>query len=454
MRSSQAGLCIAYCLLFTVLSPGDGGISCPVDPTRTVQLAYGRGFLDVELPGDRTDVIEPVPVPGLKNEKERFLRSLNHPIGSRSLREHLFLDARVCIVFTDITRATPNERIIPWLLEYLIEVVPASNITLINGTGTHRPNTDAELRQMLTDEVVERYRVLNHNADDPNELVQVGTTRAGGPALINRRLVEADVRISTGFIEPHFFAGFSGGPKGIMPGVAGLRTVLQNHSGVNLSNPQASFGVLEGNPIWEEMRDLALLVGESFLVNVTLNESRQITGVFSGHLISAHREGCDFVRQTAMQKVTAPYEVVVTTNSGYPLDQNLYQAVKGMSAAARIVRKGGTIIIASECSDGVPNGSPYERLLKHSDSFEALFRYITDPTREEPEQWQVIVQMVIQRRAEVLVYSGLSDEKVSEAKLQPCHDIAQAVRERVDRAGDGARIAVLPQGPLTIPYLG
>ncbi|MFY9983142.1 MAG: nickel-dependent lactate racemase [Chthoniobacterales bacterium] len=425
-----------------------------MDPTRTVQLAYGRGFLDVELPGDRTDVIEPVSVPGLKDEKESFLRSLNHPIGSRSLREHLFPDARVCIVFTDITRATPNERIIPWLLEYLIEVVPASNITLINGTGTHRPNTDAELRQLLTDEVVERYRVLNHNADDPNELVQVGTTRAGGPALINRRVVEADVRISTGFIEPHFFAGFSGGPKGIMPGVAGLRTVLQNHSGVNLSNPQASFGVLEGNPIWEEMRDLALLVGESFLVNVTLNESREITGVFSGHLISAHREGCDFVRQTAMQKVTAPYEVVVTTNSGYPLDQNLYQAVKGMSAAARIVRKGGTIIIASECSDGVPNGSPYERLLKHSDSFEALFRYITDPTREEPEQWQVIVQMVIQRRAEVLVYSGLSDEKVSEAKLQPCHDIAQAVRERLDRAGDGARIAVLPQGPLTIPYLG
>ena len=425
-----------------------------MDPTRPVQLAYGRGFLGIELPGDRTDVIEPVSVPGLKDEKESFLRSLNHPIGSRSLREHLFPDARVCIVFTDITRATPNERIIPWLLEYLIEVVPASNITLINGTGTHRPNTDAELRQLLTDEVVERYRVLNHNADDASELVQVGTTRAGGPALINRRVVEADVRISTGFIEPHFFAGFSGGPKGIMPGVAGLRTVLQNHSGVNLSNPQASFGVLEGNPIWEEMRDLALLVGESFLVNVTLNESREITGVFSGHLISAHREGCDFVRRTAMQKVTAPYEVVVTTNSGYPLDQNLYQAVKGMSAAARIVRKGGTIIIASECSDGVPNGSPYERLLKHSDSFEALFRYITDPTREEPEQWQVIVQMVIQRRAEVLVYSGLPDEKVLAAKLRPCHDIEQGVRERLESAGERARVAVLPQGPLTIPYLG
>ena len=425
-----------------------------MDPVRSVQLAYGRGFLDVDLPEHRTDIIEPVSVPGLKDEKESFLRSLNYPIESRPLREHLFADAKVCIVFTDITRATPNERIIPWLLEFLAEIVPPSNITLINGTGTHRANMDAELRQLLTDDVVDRYRVINHNAEDANELVQVGTTRAGGPALINRRLVEADVRIITGFIEPHFFAGFSGGPKGIMPGVAGLRTVLQNHSGVNLSNPQASFGVLNGNPIWEEMRDLALLAGESFLVNVTLNERREITGVFSGHLISAHSVGCDFVRQTAMQKVTAPYEVVVTTNSGYPLDQNLYQAVKGMSAAARIVRKGGAIIIASECSDGVPNGSPYERLLKHSESFEALFRYITDPTREEPEQWQVIVQMVIQRRAEVLVYSGLPDDKVLAAKFKPCHDIAQAVRERLEGAGEGARVAVLPQGPLTIPYLG
>jgi nickel-dependent lactate racemase len=424
-----------------------------VEPTRSVQLAYGRGFLEVDLPETRTDIIEPVSVPGLPDEKARFLRSLNHPIESRPLREYLRPDARVCIVFTDITRATPNERIIPWLLEYLTEVVLPDNITLINGTGTHRPNTDAELRQLLTDDVVEKYRVLNHKADDQNELVEVGTTRAGGPALINRHLVEADIRIVTGFIEPHFFAGFSGGPKGIMPGVAGLRTVLQNHSGVNLSSPQASFGVLDGNPIWEEMRDLALLVGESFLVNVSLNERRDITGIFSGHLIRAHREGCEFVRETAMQRVVAPYEVVVTTNSGYPLDQNLYQAVKGMSAAARIVRKGGTIIIASECSDGIPNGSPYERLLKHSDSFEALFRYITDPTREEPEQWQVIVQMVIQRRAEVLVYSGLPDEKVLAAKLKPCHDIAQAVRDRLERAGDGARVAVLPQGPLTIPYL-
>ena len=304
---------------------------------------------------------------------------------------------------------------------------------------------------MLTADVMHHYRVVNHEPENLDALVQVGVTRTGQPALINKQVVEADVRIATGFIEPHFFAGFSGGPKGIMPGVAGLKTVMQNHSGANLGSPNATFGVLAGNPIWEEMRDIALLVGPSFLLNVTLNERREITGVFAGDLIEAHRLGCEFVRDTAMQPVDAPFDVVVATNSGYPLDQNLYQAVKGISAAARIVKKGGTIIVAAECSDGVPNRSHYERLLNYSSSFEDVFKFILDPGREEPEQWQVIVQMVIQRKAEVMVYSRLPDEKVLGAKMLPCHDIAAAVRERM--LGPDSRVAVLPQGPLTVPYI-
>jgi lactate racemase len=330
--------------------------------------------------------------------------------------------------------------------------VPKQNITLVNSVGTHRPNTPEELERMLTADVVKNYRVVNHEPENPAALVQVGMTRTGRPALINKHAVEADVRIATGFIEPHFFAGFSGGPKGIMPGVAGARTVMQNHSGVNLASPNATFGVLNGNPIWEEMRDIALMVGSSFLLNVTLNERREITGVFAGDLVEAHRRGCEFVRETAMQCVDTPFDIAVTTTSGYPLDQNLYQAVKGISAASRIVKKGGTIIVASECSDGMPHNSHYERLLNHSPYFEDVFKFILDPDREEPEQWQVIVQMVIQRRAEVLVYSQLPDEKILGAKMAPCHDIAAAVRDRL--LGPETRVAVLPQGPLTIPYVG
>src|SRR2546427_8929205 len=274
-----------------------------------VKLAYGRGQLGIALPDHRTTVIAPSNNPGLPDEKAAVISALQAPMGAPPLRELLHAAHRVCIAFTDLTRATPNERIIPWLLESMDGLVPRENITLLNQLGTHRPNTHAELETMLTPPVVANYRVLNHEPENPGALIQFGTTRDGTPALINRHLVEADVRIITGFIEPHFFAGFSGGPKGIMPGVAHLSTVMSNHGARNIGDPQSAFGITDGNPIWEEMRDIALRVGPSFLLNVTLNEQRDITGVFSGDLLAAHKVGIEFVRHSAMQKVEAPFDV-------------------------------------------------------------------------------------------------------------------------------------------------
>src|SRR5688572_4850782 len=300
-----------------------------------VKLAYGQGHLAVDFP-DGTTIIEPSHSPGLPDEKGAVLRALHDPIGTKPLRDWIHRDSKICIAFTDITRATPNDRIIPWLLEHL-SAHPRENITLLNQLGTHRPNTQSELEKLLTAEVVKNYRVINHEPENDEAMVQFGTTRDGTPALINRHLAQADVRIITGFIEPHFFAGFSGGPKGIMPGCAALKTVMSNHGARNIGDPRSAFGITEGNPIWEEIREIALRVGPSFLLNVTLNEQRAITGVFAGDLLAAHRAGFEFVRKSAMQKVKAPFDIVVTTNSGYPLDMNLYQGVKGMSAAARIV---------------------------------------------------------------------------------------------------------------------
>src|SRR6266404_3998304 len=343
-----------------------------------VQLAYGEGHLPVELPGDRTTVIEPSHTPGLADEQGEIVRALNSPIAARPVREWIRPGNKICILFTDITRATPNERIIPSLLEYLADV-PREQITLLNQLGTHRPNTPAELEQMLTPAIVRNYRVLNHEPENPEALVQLGTTRDGTPALLNRYFVQAPVRIVTGFIEPHFFAGFSGGPKGIMPGVAGLETVVSNHGAKNIGDSNSSFGITEGNPIWEEMRDIALRAGPSFLLNVALNEQREITGVFAGDLIAAHKVGYEFVRKSAMQKFDEPFDIVVTTNSGYPLDQNLYQAVKGMSAAAKIVKDGGTIICAAECRDGIPNHGAYGEILGSRPSPRELLEMITSP---------------------------------------------------------------------------
>jgi nickel-dependent lactate racemase len=417
-----------------------------------VQLAYGQGYLPVELPDDRTTVIEPAHTPGLPDEKAAVMRALAQPIGCLPLLDWIRPGNKICIVFTDLTRATPNQRLIPWLLEHLAPV-PREQITLLNGLGTHRPNTKAELEKLLTAEVVRDYRVVNHEAENPQALVQFGVTRDGTPAFINRILAEADVRISTGFIEPHFFAGFSGGPKGIMPGVAGLGTIMSNHGARNIGDPKAAFGITAGNPIWEEMRDIALRVGPSFLLNVSLNEQRQITGVFAGDLLKAHEVGIEFVRKSAMQKVKAPFEVVVTTNSGYPLDLNLYQGVKGMSAAARIVQERGTIILACECREGVPAHSPLDKLLRSASGPEEILTLLSTPGFVRPEQWQAQIQSLIQRKAEVLVYSSLAEETIRAAHLIPCRDIGNAVRRKLEHLGPEARVAVLPQGPLTIPYL-
>ncbi len=416
------------------------------------KLAYGQGHLSVELPDKRTMVIEPSRTPGLADERAAVFAALEKPIAAKPLRDLIRPTDRVCIGFTDITRATPNERLIPWLLEHLAHL-PRENITLINSLGTHRPNTRAELEKLLTPAVVRDYRVINHEPENPAALKQFGATRDGTPALIHREFAEADFRIATGFIEPHFFAGFSGGPKGVMPGLASLETVMSNHGAKNIADPRATFGVTDGNPIWEEMRDIALRVGTTFLLNVSLNDDREITGVFAGDLLAAHKVGFEFVRRSAMQKVKSPFDIVVTTNSGYPLDQNLYQGVKGMSAGARILQAGGTLILACECREGVPTNSPLDKLLRSASTPEEILTLLATPGFVRPEQWQAQIQALIQRRARVLVYSSLPDEVIRQAHLTPCHDITAAVSEGLAQLGPEARVAVLPQGPLTIPYL-
>jgi nickel-dependent lactate racemase len=417
-----------------------------------VKLAYGDGYLEVELPAGQTTVISPIEQPGLPDEEGAFRGALDAPIGAGQLRERVSHGERVCIVFTDITRATPNERIIPWLLHYLRECgVRPGQITLLNALGTHRPNTPEELSKLLTPEVVRDYRVLNHEPENPAALVSVGLTAGGAPALLNRHVVEADTRIITGFIEPHFFAGFSGGPKGIMPGVAGLETVVSNHGFRNIGSPNSAFGITKGNPLWEELRDIALRAGPSFLVNVTLNERRAITGIFAGDLIGAHEQGIEFVRKSAMQPVRELFDIVITTNSGYPLDQNLYQAVKGMSAGARIVKKGGSVIIAAECRAGIPDGSSFHQILARANDPEDILRMIAHETFAE--QWQSQVQALIQRKARVFIHSSMAGEVIRGAHLLPVPEIAAVVDKLQAEQTRPLRIAVLPQGPLTIPYL-
>lgn len=434
---------------------------------KTVRLAYGKEGLDVEVPIDAV-VIEPEFVPGHVDEEAALVAALREPIGSPALARLVKRGDRVVIVHTDITRATPNARILPPLLAALEEAgVRREDITLLNALGTHRPQTDAELREMLGTDVVARYRCLQHDGNDDANLVHVGRTRFGHDVRVNRQFVEADVKILTGFIEPHFFAGFSGGPKGVLPSIAGAESVLSNHGAKMIGDANATWGITRGNPIWEEMLEAAQMVGPCFLYNVAMNRDKQITGVFAGELVAAHEAGCAFVKKCAMVGVAEPFDVVITSNSGHPLDLNLYQAIKGVSAASQVVREGGSIIVAAQCWDGIPDHGHFGRLLRESKSPDDALRKIESPGFGCPDQWQVQVQTRIQRKADVYVRAdGLTDEQILQCLLKPCARIEETLGELMAKYGSSrphpslgegwatrASVCVLPEGPVTIPYL-
>lgn len=419
-----------------------------------IRLAYGKTGLEVNL-RDRlnVEVVEPRYIPGISNPLAALRDALCNPIGAPPLTKLVEPGSRVGIVVNDITRPTPNQLMLQALLAEL-HAIPQENITIFIALGTHRPCTPAELEQMVGMEFAARCRIVQNNAFDPATQVHLGETSQGHPIWMNRELADCNLKILTGFIEPHFFAGFSGGGKAVMPGMAGLETTLGNHSASNIAHPKATWGVTHGNPIWEEVQETALKAGPLFLVNVTLNREKQITGIFAGALETAHERGVEFNRQTAMAPVDQAFDIVITTNSGYPLDLNLYQSVKGMSAAAQVVRPGGSIVIAAECWDGIPEHGLYGKLLTENSSPRALLDSILSSPVTRHDQWQAQIQAQIQLKADVYVYSGhLTEAQIHRALLKPAASIEQAVDQLTTRYGKDARICVLPEGPQTIPFI-
>jgi lactate racemase len=418
-----------------------------------VHLDYGSDGLPVDLPDDRVTVIEPEFRCAVRDSHAALVEVLRKPIGVPPLGEITRRGGRVAISVCDITRAQPRQA----MLEALFEAMPgvsADDVTILIATGTHRVNTPAELEAMLGSDIVRRCHVINHDSRDASALVHVGDTTTSVPVYLNRRWLDADVRITTGFVEPHFFAGFSGGPKMVAPGLAGLQTVLHLHDARRIGHPLATWGVTEGNPIHDDVREIARMTGVHFAVDVTLNRAQQITAVFAGDLPAEHRAACMAAKRDAMRQVDAPFDVVLTTNAGYPLDQNLYQAVKGMSAAAKVVKPGGTIVCAAECRDGLPAHGSYGAVLASRSSPQELLAMITAPGYSMPDQWQVQIQAQVQTKARVMVKTGgLSADEIRAAHFDPIDEVGPAVTCALAAAGPKATLCVLPQGPQTIPYL-
>lgn len=416
-----------------------------------VNVQYGESDIAIEVPSN-TQKIEPKDIESKDNEQEAVINSLRNPIDTKPLKELVNMNDKVAIVISDITRPTPNHILVPALIEELSHV-PKENFVIINGTGTHRDQTNEEFEKMLGKWVVENIKIVNNHCQDKNTLSYVGESKFGCEVFLNKDYVEADFRITTGFIEPHFFAGFSGGPKGNMPGIAGIDTIMTFHNAKMIGDPKATWGNMLNNPVQDMTREVNSMCPPDFMLNVTLNQEKEITEVFAGELFAAHDRGCEYVKKHAMIPCDNRFDVVITSNSGYPLDQNLYQSVKGMSAAQKIVKKGGTIIVVAECRDGVPNHGNFAEIFKLADTPQELLEIINDPSFKMFDQWQVQKQAVVQEWANVLVHSTLDDETIESLMLTPCTDIENELGNLALKYGQEMSVAVLPQGPLTIPYI-
>ncbi len=419
-----------------------------------VRLPYGETGLDVELPGSRTLVVTPRYPAAAADPVREVRRALREPVAGPPLSAVVRRGQRVAIAICDGTRPQPRRVVVPVVLEELAEVVDLDDVVVLVATGTHRANTPEELAAMLGADVLRTVRVVNHDARDPSGLVELGVAGDGVPVQLARAWVDADVRITTGFVEPHFFAGFSGGPKLVAPGLAGIETTLVLHDARRIGDPRATWGVLDGNPVHDDIRAVAAATRVDFALDVVLDGSHDIVAAFAGELFAMHAAACRLSRSVAMRPVDHRFDVVVTSNAGYPLDQNLYQAVKGMSAAAGVVAPGGLVVVAAECRDGFPDHGSYRQLLASARSAPELLASIEQRGHTVADQWQVQVQARVQCAARVAVHaSGLDDDDLRAAHLEPVDDIGERVRDELERCGPGSTCCVLPAGPETIPYL-
>lgn len=415
-----------------------------------ISFPYGKGYMDGEfceneLKGvlvSRVDKFEPE----LKG-RELVRAALQNPIGSERLCELAKDKENIVIIASDHTRPVPSKIIMPEMLSEIRKGNPKAKITILIATGCHRGTTKEELINKFGEEIVLKENIYIHDCDEREKLVNIGVLPSGGECEVNKIAVEADLLVAEGFIEPHLFAGFSGGRKSVLPGISGRKTVLANHCSEFIANENARTGILKDNPIHNDMLWAAKKAKLKFIVNVVLNPEKQPIFAVAGDLEQAHKKGTDFIA-TLCEVKAIPADIAITTNGGYPLDQNVYQAVKGMTAAEATVKEGGVVIMLSASDDGVGGDALYHQLADEEDINKTVKLFL-DRSRNDtaPDQWQTQILLRILQKATVIYVSELPDELVRKLHMIPAHSVAEAVslaKEILKK--DNVSITAIPDG--------
>lgn len=418
-----------------------------------VHLKYGHAGLDLEFPetANFKGVLYPAAAAPVADPVAAVAEALHKPIASAPLQQLARGKRDAVIVISDITRPVPNALLLPAITGQLEAAgIARERITILIATGIHRPNEGAELERLVGKEMVERYRILNHFSKRQEEMVLVGEIGDGVPAYVNKHYVDAELKILTGFIEPHMWAGFSGGRKSILPGISSVQTLQFMHGPEMVAHPKTAYGVLEGNPFHQAGLEIMAKAGADFILNVTLDTSKQVTGVFAGDPIKAHLAGVDFLSRHCMHTLDEPLDFVVTTNAGAPLDCNLYQTAKGLSGVSGATRQGGVILIATECLEGF-GSEEYRAVFEHATTPAAFIEKLMKKEFFMPDQWCAQETYQVMLKNEVWVYThGIDAETLRRFHFQPVINLNAAIEELLQRFGREARWAIVPDGPMLI----
>ena len=412
-----------------------------------IKLPYGKEHITVDIPQTRLksvikNDIDDMPVLG----EAAVVAAMEAPIGQKGLAELAKNKNKVVIIASDHTRPVPSKAIIPHMLKQIRQGNPQADITILIATGCHRGTTVKELEDKFGSDIVKNERIVIHDCGNNDMLSELGTLPSGGSLVINKLAAQADLLLAEGFIEPHFFAGFSGGRKSVLPGIAARKTVHYNHCARFIAHPNARCGILNGNPIHTDMLYAAKAARLAYIVNVVINSKKEIIAAFAGDVEQAHAAGCSFLNGIARSE-SVPADIVISTNNGYPLDQNIYQAVKGMTTAEATVKEGGVIIMVARCNDG-HGGESFLKTFDNNLTVEEIYNNILSVEADKTivDQWQSQVFARILKKHKVILVSDADPETVKKLRMIPAADINDAMGKATAMMGEDSSVTVIPEG--------